>query len=44
MFRSPTIMYMLGEQPSKTPKLTLYTCTIGGAYDGREVIVATPQD
>ena len=31
------------ELASKTPKLTLYSCTTGGDRDGREVIVATPQ-
>jgi len=31
------------ELASKTPKLTLYSCTTGGQNDGREVIVATPQ-
>lgn len=30
------------EAPSTTAKLTLYTCTLGGAADGREVLVATP--
>lgn len=30
------------EAPSSTPKLTLYTCSLGGASDGRVVIQATP--
>ncbi len=29
------------ENPSKEPKLTMYTCTLGGTYDGREVVEAT---
>ena len=32
------------ELASNTPKLTLYSCTREGQNDGREVIVATPQD
>lgn len=32
------------EQPSDTPKLTLYTCTTGGASDGRVVIIAEPKE
>lgn len=28
------------EAPSKEPKITLYTCTLGGENDGREVIEA----
>lgn len=31
------------EAPSDTPKLTLYTCTLGGAVDGRVVMTATPE-
>lgn len=30
------------EAPSDTPKLTLYTCTLGGATDGRVVVTAKP--
>lgn len=30
------------EAPSDTPKLTLYTCTLGGAADGRVVLTAKP--
>lgn len=30
------------EAPSDTSKLTIYSCTLGGAYDGREVIEALP--
>ena len=30
------------EAPSKTDKMTLYTCTLSGASDGRVVIDATP--
>jgi LPXTG-site transpeptidase (sortase) family protein len=30
------------ESPSKDPKLTLYTCTLKGASDGRVVIEAVP--
>jgi sortase A len=29
------------EAPSETPKMTMYTCTLGGEWDGREVIEAT---
>jgi LPXTG-site transpeptidase (sortase) family protein len=28
------------EAPSTTPKLTMYTCTLGGEWDGREVVEA----
>ena len=28
------------ESPSEEPKMTLYTCTLGGTTDGREVIIA----
>jgi len=31
------------EAPTQETKLTLYTCTLGGSYDGRLVIEATPQ-
>lgn len=31
------------EAPSDRPKLTLYTCTLGGAADGRVVMTATPE-
>ncbi len=31
------------EEPSEEAKLTLYTCTLGGAYDGRVVVVAKPK-
>lgn len=31
------------EAPSDSPKLTLYTCTLGGASDGRVVMTATPE-
>jgi sortase A len=31
------------ESPSSDPKLTLYTCTLGGAADGRVVIEAYPE-
>lgn len=30
------------EAPSDEPKLTIYTCTLGGASDGREVFIAKP--
>lgn len=30
------------EAPSKTPKLTLYTCDLGGSSDGRLVVIADP--
>lgn len=30
------------EAPSTTPKLTLYSCTLAGSQDGREVIIALP--
>lgn len=30
------------EAPSETPKLTLYTCSLGGASDGRVVLTAKP--
>lgn len=30
------------EGPSETPKLTLYSCTLQGSQDGREVIEAVP--
>lgn len=30
------------EAPSKEPVLTLYTCTLGGATDGRVVLLAKP--
>ncbi len=29
------------EAPSAAPKLTMYTCTLGGEWDGREVVEAT---
>lgn len=32
------------EASSDTPKMTLYSCTLGGAYDGREVIEALLAD
>lgn len=31
------------EAPSDTPKLTLYTCTLGGSADGRVVLTASPE-
>ena len=31
------------EAPSDTPKMTLYTCSLGGASDGRVVLTATPK-
>ena len=31
------------ESPSSDPKLTLYTCTLGGSADGRVVIDAAPE-
>jgi LPXTG-site transpeptidase (sortase) family protein len=30
------------EVDTEEPQLTLYTCTLGGAYDGRHVIIAHP--
>lgn len=30
------------ERRTDTPQLTLYSCTLAGANDGREVIIATP--
>lgn len=30
------------EAPSDEPKLTLYSCTMGGAADGREVLIGEP--
>jgi LPXTG-site transpeptidase (sortase) family protein len=30
------------EAPTKTPRLTLYSCTLNGSADGRDVIEATP--
>ena len=30
------------EETSEKPKLTLYSCTLGGAADGRDVIIAEP--
>lgn len=30
------------EAPSETPKMTLYTCTLGGSSDGRVVLEASP--
>ncbi len=30
------------EAPSKEPKLTIYTCTLGGSADGRVVVIAKP--
>ena len=32
------------EDRTDEPQLTLYSCTLGGAADGREVIVATPKE
>lgn len=32
------------EAPTKDDRLTLYSCTLGGASDGREVIIATPKE
>ena len=32
------------ESRTDEPQLTLYSCTLGGAADGREVIVATPKE
>ena len=29
------------EAPSSTPKMTLYTCSLAGSSDGREVVIAT---
>jgi sortase A len=31
------------ESPSREPKLTIYTCTLGGSADGRVVIEAYPK-
>ncbi|HSX43734.1 MAG TPA: sortase [Candidatus Saccharimonadales bacterium] len=31
------------EDPSSDAKLTIYTCTLGGTYDGRVVLEATPK-
>lgn len=31
------------EERTQDPRLTLYTCTLGGTFDGREVIFATPK-
>ena len=31
------------EEPSSTAVLTLYTCSLGGASDGRVVLIATPR-
>ncbi|MDO4773983.1 MAG: sortase [Candidatus Saccharibacteria bacterium] len=31
------------EERTREPRLTLYTCTLGGTFDGREVIFATPK-
>lgn len=31
------------EERTHDPRLTLYTCTLGGTFDGREVIFATPK-
>jgi sortase A len=36
----PTDVYIEG--PSETPKLTLYSCTLQGSDDGRDVIEALP--
>jgi len=30
------------EAPTTHPQLTLYSCTLGGSHDGREVIIAKP--
>jgi len=30
------------EAPSQEPKLTLYSCTLAGRYDGRVVVIARP--
>lgn len=32
------------EERTETPQLTLYSCTLGGAADGREVLIATLKD
>ncbi len=32
------------ENRTDEPQLTLYSCTLGGAADGREVIIATPKE
>ena len=32
------------EQRTDQPQLTLYSCTLGGSSDGREVIIATPSN
>ncbi len=32
------------EAPSDSPKLTLYSCTLKGSHDGREVIEAVPSN
>ena len=32
------------EQRTEQPQLTLYSCTLGGSSDGREVIIATPSN
>lgn len=31
------------EERTDQPRLTLYSCTLGGSFDGREVIIATPK-
>lgn len=31
------------EARTDQPRLTLYSCTLGGSFDGREVIIATPK-
>ena len=32
------------EAHTSQPRLTLYSCTLGGAQDGREVFIATPKE
>lgn len=32
------------ENPSDTPKMTIYTCTEGGSADGRVVVIAKPKE
>ncbi len=32
------------ERNTRDSRLTIYTCTLGGRYDGREVIVAKPEN
>ncbi len=36
----PSDVYI--EERTEKPQLTLYSCTLGGEYDGRDVIIAQP--